>query len=201
VVIRKRQNQIEVWDSAKGYQVKTYKEFAKVFGNVMMIVTKKKTNLPPILNKKTKILKSINVKYLLLSVLLNVLAISLSIAGAKYLTMVIDNSITSESFSNFISISILFGFLYIMEGLTNYVLHIYSTMFVKTNFCYLSHRFLQKIRYKNKIFYSKVDKNQIMLMDNAMTAIAQHYAVDITAFVTNIFLCFACIIIICSLNL
>ncbi|GHU32812.1 hypothetical protein FACS1894166_06910 [Bacilli bacterium] len=198
VIVKKHQRYLEVFDSDKGrYEIKD-EEFGKVFAGIIILISKHKVKNNFYVKKPIDYFKSIDLKYLFLNLFMQVVIIALSTVSANFLNTMINNAIAVSSFSNAIVIAVIFLLIYLMNGLSKYILHLYASKHFKINFQYLSNSLINALKYKKHSFLIKIDPNYFYVIDNAMQSITNFLINEITMLFANmLLLIMICILIIC----
>jgi ABC-type bacteriocin/lantibiotic exporter with double-glycine peptidase domain len=104
---------------------------------------------------------------------------------ADYFNVMINHAIANKSIRNGLTIMLIFGLFYLLEGLLHYVLSLYCAKHFKINFQYLSHQLLNALKHKDKSFFHKVDSNYFYLIDTAMQSITVFMVLEITSLCSN----------------
>jgi ABC-type bacteriocin/lantibiotic exporter with double-glycine peptidase domain len=115
--------------------------------------------------------------------------------SADYFNIMINHAIASKSIRNGLTIMMIFGVFFILEGLLHYVLSLYSAKHFKINFQYLSHQLLHSLKLKNKTFFHKVDSNYFYLVDTAIHSITVFITTEVTTLCSN---CILIVVIMCT---
>jgi ABC-type bacteriocin/lantibiotic exporter with double-glycine peptidase domain len=200
VIVKKHYQYLNIFDSLNGQYQITYEEFAKLFTNVIIMVNKSKCK--PNINKLSGIdlLKSIDIKYLCLNLLLQILVIGFSTIGANYLNIIINNAITSNSIKNGLVISVMFIFIYICNGLSKYILNLYATKYFKSTFRYLSNELMKSLRHKQKNFFAKIDSSYFYLLDTSIYTITSFVVIEISSVCASLIMCVTVLVVIVCIN-
>jgi ABC-type bacteriocin/lantibiotic exporter with double-glycine peptidase domain len=200
VIIRKNKEAITIYDSAVGQYNVSYSAFKSSFTNIVIQVSK--SNIKVKLNNLNhfNLFKHVDLGYLCMNLLLQVLIIALSTIGANYLNIIINHAILTESGSNTIVISIVFLFIYCSNGLSQYILRLYIAKAFKFNYQYLSQKLLMCLKRKHHNFFDKVDRNYFYLIDNAMQTIVMYAINEVPMLCSNILLSIVTLIVIASIS-
>jgi ABC-type bacteriocin/lantibiotic exporter with double-glycine peptidase domain len=185
VIVRKRKHLIEVYDSVDGNYSTYLKQFANNFVGIIMMVSKSNTKINIDKLPKVDILHSLDWKYLVFSLLMQVAIVMLGAISADYFNIMINHAIASKSITNGLTIMLIFCIFFLLEGLMHYVLSLYSAKHFKISFHYLSRQLLNALNYKRRAFFHKVDSNYFYLVDTAMQSITVFIVSEVTTLCSN----------------
>jgi ABC-type bacteriocin/lantibiotic exporter with double-glycine peptidase domain len=189
VIAKKNKNSLTIYDSRYAEPIyQSYEEFFKHFAKIVIFVEKFKPSFKFPITSKIDIFKNIKLSYLILSILIQVCIVALSTIGANYLNSIINNSIINTSFKNGLIITFVFLLIFILNGLTKYILKLFCARGFKQCFSYLSSNFVNSLNSKKDEFSNKVDCNNFYLIDTAIQSISNFLSYEISAFCSNIFL-------------
>ena len=120
VIAKKVSNGVKIFDSANGEYILSYEQLAKVFCNIFIKISKAKLTKEINLNQKQWI-NSLNFKYILLVVLMQILIAGLSISFGLLINYVLDLCVISGNIKNLLIISLSFGVISLLKYLFNYL--------------------------------------------------------------------------------
>lgn len=182
VIVKKTKKKIIIYDSCDGIKEMEYKDFREIFFDVIIECSK------GILHNNSsifidKIKKYISIKQILIVNFINLIVVLLSIFGGSFFQQVIDKVINVNDISNLLTISIIFGFNFLLIHLGSWFINLFSSNEFISYYRYLNKNALISISNKHDSFFSKVDYNNLLTLDNHIGNISSFY----TSSLNNIF--------------
>jgi ABC-type bacteriocin/lantibiotic exporter with double-glycine peptidase domain len=200
VIVKKHKQFVEVYDSESGRYESSYQAFVENFAGIIILITKAKVKINVKQIDKPDIFKHLDVRYLLINLLIQIVVVGLGAITADFLNIMINHAVVSNSLKNGVMIVVVFAIIYLLNGLTHYLLNLYTAKYFKINFQYLSHELINALNHKKKTFLNKVDANYFYIIDTAMHAITNFIVVEISSFCANVLLVIIVVAIICSVS-
>lgn len=200
VIIKKHKQFIEVYDSELGHYESSYQVFNENFAGIIILITKAQVRINVQQIGKMDLFKHLDIKYLLVNLLIQILIVGLGAITADFMNIMINHVIVNNSLKNGILIITIFGIFYLLNGLMHYLLNLYTSKYFKINFQYLSNELIVALNHKKKSFLNKVDANYFYIIDTAMHSIANFIVVEISSFCANVLLIIVAVAIISTIS-
>lgn len=185
VIIQKYKNVIDVYDSANGKYQTSLNNFSENFVGIVMLVSKNNSKINIEHLPKLDLWNSLDWKYLLISLFMQIVIILLGAVTADYFNIMINHAIVNKSITNGITIMLIFGIFFLLEGLMHYLLTLYSAKHFKINFHFLCRQLIHALNNKNRTFFNKVDSNYFYLVDTAMQSITVFIVMEVSMLCSN----------------
>jgi ABC-type bacteriocin/lantibiotic exporter with double-glycine peptidase domain len=201
IICKKRRNTLEVLDSAKGKYVIKINELPKNSSLVFIKVNKNKNYINEKINlRKKNIFKTLNFNYLIVSLMLKLFFVTTAIFGSKYISLILDDSISNNSINNLITLTIFFAIIFSLNILSKYLINLFTSKSLMQNFNFYASEFINCIEKKDETFFNKINKNQIFLIDYSILSISKFFSFEITNLFTNIMCAIVCLCLIMIIN-
>lgn len=201
VIVKKNKKFFTIYDSRYDLPLnQTYEEFSKHFAKIMIVVHKTTSTFKFDRLSKIDLFKNIKPIFLMISILMQIAIITLTTFSANYLNLIINDSISNDSFKNGLIITFVFVLMFLLNGLVKYLFKLFCLSKFKECFLSLSSNLINSLNNKKYTFVNKVEKNNFYLIDSAMQSISNFLTYEISTFCSNIFLTIVLLIIVACIN-
>ena len=194
VIAKKVNKGVKIFDSASGEYILSYEQLSKVFNNVYIKISKAKLNKEINLNQK-QFINSLNVKYILLVVLIQICIAGLSISFGLFINYVLDLCVISGNIKNLLIISFSFAVISLLKYLFSYLLTLYNSRYLKEEYYFYKDNVFKHLFNKKINFFQKVYKSNFLMLNTAIVTICQFNLTVIPNLIANCLIVFACLII------
>ena len=199
VIAKKVNKGVKIFDSASGEYILSYEQLSKVFNNVYIKISKAKLNKEINLNQK-QFINSLNVKYILLVVLIQICIAGLSISFGLFINYVLDLCVISGNIKNLLIISFSFAVISLLKYLFSYLLTLYNSRYLKEEYYFYKDSVFKHLFNKKINFFQKVYKSNFLMLNTAIVTICQFNLTVIPNLIANCLIVFACLIILIISN-
>ena len=194
VVAKKKHQELIIYDSVEGVINTTVNEISSKYCNII-ILCKKGKPIEINFDNDNSWWKYINYKYFAISILFQMIVITLTLLGGTFMKNIIDMAITDESLNNLVIIAIIYSFVFVLNHLAEWILNLYGNYETRRLYMIMFNMFIRRIENKEFNFYDKTPIAQTMQLSAYMQKLSHFFAVDITQLVSNIFLIIVAVII------
>jgi len=179
-IIKKHKQDILIYENGQVYK-QNCKEFLSEFAGIVILTNKIKVNI-----KRKKHFFVENIKFCVISLLLQLISIIFTMMAANFFSVFLNNVLSNNSFNNLISISFLFLVIFLCSGLTKLTISLYENNYKKNNFLLLSNLYLEKILNKSVNFKNKFNLNNLYLIDHSINTIVTYENVTFINFISSV---------------
>ncbi len=194
VIVKKKHQELIIYDSVEGVISTNVNAISSEYCNII-ILCKKTKPIEVNFDSDNSWWKYINYKYFAISILFQMIIITLTLLGGTFMKNIIDMAITDESLNNLVIIAIIYSFVFVLSHLAEWILNLYGNYETRRLYMIMFNMFIRRIENKEFNFYDKTPIAQTMQLSSYMQKLAHFFAVDITQLVSNIFLIIIAVII------
>lgn len=187
VIIDKKKGGVVVYDSVAGQSFMPLEEFSKIYNGILITVSKTRSYsikklFPP------NIFGYIKTWFVMVSLLVHCCVLALGVLCANYVNIIFQESISNDSLTNGLFLSLLFLFIFIVNNLFVFLLSQITLQSIKKNNQYLINLLISSLLFKNNYFFNKVNRGCFYMMDQAILNISAFISNDINTFVSSLIL-------------
>ena len=193
VIARKTSKGVYVYDSAYGEYPLTYNQLEKVFLNIYIEVNKLKS--VQIKFDKKNNWSNLNVKYLMINILFELLIGGLSIVFGLFLDVVLNLCSASVDVKTLIIICFSFLLISILKSVFNHVFTWYVNKSIFGTYKVLKNKMIQKLMNKKENLFYKVDQTYFYLLNDALYHICGFNIIEYSNLISAIVVALICLII------
>jgi len=194
VIAKKVSNGVKIFDSANGEYILSYEQLAKVFCNIFIKISKAKLTKEINLNQKQWI-NSLNVKYILLVALMQILIAGLSISFGLFINYVLDLCVISDNIKNLLIISLSFAVISLLKYLFNYLLTLYNSHYLKEEYYFYKDKVFKHLFNKKSNFFQKIYKSNFFMLNTAIITMCQFNLTVVPNLIANCLIVIVCLLI------
>ena len=194
VIAKKASNGVKIFDSANGEYILSYEQLAKVFCNIFIKISKAKLTKEINLNQKQWI-NSLNVKYILLVVLMQILIAGLSISFGLFINYVLDLCVISGNIKNLLIISFSFAVISLLKYFFNYLLTLYNSRYLKEEYYFYKDKVFKHLFNKKSNFFQKIYKSNFFMLNTAIITMCQFNLTVVPNLIANCLIVIVCLVI------
>ena len=185
IIARKNKKEVEIYDSSSGVYSLSTKEFIKIFSGIIIFVEKVFLNVE-IKKYNKSYFKNINIKYILIVNIFNIINIFLSVFIGTFIQAIIDKSLNNESITNLLTLSIIYIIAIILNKISEYFLNLFMSDDVLKKYNYMLNNVYKKIPNKKFDFYDKIDNNYLINLQDIIYDLASFYSMNLNKIVADI---------------
>lgn len=163
-IIKKHKNFIELFDSMDGNYKMLIDDFNNIFSGILIFIKKNKNNKIIKFNHK-KISFFINIKWLLLSLLLQSILIITSILEANFFSLILENGLSINDYRNIIILLFIYVIVLINTSVFNVIFSLLSNKVIKKDYICMLSDIMEKLKHKNHSFFNKINEQNMILFE------------------------------------
>ena len=199
VIAKKVNKGIKIFDSANGEYILNYEQLSKIFCNIFIKISKAKLTKEINLNQKQWV-NSLNIKYILLVVLMQMSIAGLSISFGLFINYVLDLCVISENIKNLLIICFSFGIISLLKYLFNYLLTLYNSRYLKEEYYFYKDKVFKQLFNKKVNFFQKIYKSNFFMLNTAIITICQFNLTVVPNLIANCLIFIVCLVILIISN-
>ena len=193
VIAQKTKNGVYVYDSSSGEYELTYPKLEKIFLNIYIQIDKLKS--VQVKFDKKRNWSNLNIKYLLLNILFELIIGGLAIAFGLFLNVVLDLCSAQFEVKTLVVICFMFFLISVLKSLTSYLFNYFVNKTVLGTYKVLKNKTIQKLLNKKEDLFYKVDPNYFYLLNDALYQICNFNITEYSTLIANIVVATICLII------
>ncbi len=185
VIAKKNKKEIEIYDSSKGIYILSINEFINQFSGIVIFIEKKFLNIE-IKKYHKSYLKNINIKYILIVNIINIINIFLSVFIGTFIQGIIDKSLNNESITNLLTLSIIYIIAIILNKISEHFLNLFMSNDVIRKYNSMLNNVYKIIPNKKFDFYDKIDNNYLINLQDIIYDLASFYSMNLNKIIADI---------------